>query len=73
MFLLASILCINILGCSHTETKDNINPASTPATSENTSEYVDNKNQETSEPENIKDINQDKRMNKQIVNITSFC
>ena len=31
MFLLASILCINILGCSHTETKDNINPASTPA------------------------------------------
>ena len=57
MFLLTSILCINILGCSHTETKDNINPASTPDTSENTSEYVDNKNQETSEPENTKNIN----------------
>lgn len=57
MFLLASILCINILGCSHTETKDNINLASTPAMSENTSEYVDNKNQETSEPENTKNIN----------------
>ena len=56
MFLLTSILCINILGCSHTETKDNINTSSTPATSKNTPEYVDNKNKETSEPENTKDI-----------------
>ncbi len=47
MFLLASILCINMLGCSNTEKKDSISPVSTPATSEKASEYVDNKNQET--------------------------
>lgn len=56
MFLLTSILCVNILGCSRTETKDSSNSALELATPESTLKYTDNKNEETSIPENTKDI-----------------